>query len=59
MLNNIRQKISSFFTQCVRVWQVLRKPDSQEFKSIAKVSALGILILGLIGFFITLLMNLV
>ncbi|MBS3077666.1 protein translocase SEC61 complex subunit gamma, partial [Candidatus Pacearchaeota archaeon] len=34
------------------VWHVLRKPTSLEFKTVSKVSAIGILILGAIGFLI-------
>lgn len=45
-------KLKSFFVQCQRVWHVLRKPTGEEFKTIAKVSALGILAIGFIGFFI-------
>lgn len=46
-------RLKSFTIQCKRVWQVLRKPTGEEFKAIAKVSALGILVLGAIGFAIS------
>lgn len=55
----IKEKITSFLVQCTRVWHILRKPTAKEFKSIAKISALGILIIGLLGFIISVLMNLV
>ena len=45
-------KLKSFVLQCGRVWHLLRKPTSEEFKSISKISALGILAIGLIGFII-------
>lgn len=45
-------KFRSFLVQCGRVWHVLKKPTAQEFKAIAKISALGILIIGAIGFVI-------
>lgn len=51
--------IKSFFSQCVRVWKILRKPDMQEYKTTAKVAALGLGIIGLIGFAISMLMNLI
>lgn len=54
----VAERIKSFFLQCARVWHILRKPSSQEFKNIAKVSALGILILGFFGFLISLIINL-
>jgi len=46
----MHQKLKSFIAQSMRVWRILRKPSAQEFKTISKVSALGILALGLIGF---------
>lgn len=45
-------KLKSFFIQSKRVWHILRKPTNEEFKSIAKISALGILIIGVIGFIV-------
>ncbi len=47
------QKIKSFTTQSIRVWRILKKPSAHEFKLVAKISAIGILILGLVGFFIS------
>jgi len=43
-------KIKSFLGECLRVLKVTKKPDAIEFKTIVKVSGLGILIIGLIGF---------
>lgn len=51
------EKIKSFFAQCRRVWTVLKKPSRQEFLSISKISAIGILALGLVGFLIGILMR--
>ena len=36
---------------------LLKKPDSQEFTTISKVSAIGLGVVGLIGFLIALLMG--
>ena len=52
------EKAKSFLMQCSRVWQILRKPSMFEYKSIAKVSAIGILIIGFIGFAISVLLHL-
>tara|TARA_Y100000310_G_scaffold267938_1_gene280291 strand:- start:569 stop:742 length:174 start_codon:yes stop_codon:yes gene_type:complete len=52
----IRQ-VQSFFVKCKRVWQALKKPSRKEFETIAKVSALGILLLGAIGFLVSILMG--
>lgn len=54
-----KTKIHSFFVQSVRVWHVLKKPSAEEFKTVAKVSALGILALGALGFVIADLIKLV
>ncbi|MBU3907508.1 MAG: protein translocase SEC61 complex subunit gamma [Nanoarchaeota archaeon] len=53
MANNILTSTKSFFVKCVRVWHILKKPTRNEFEQIAKVSAIGILIIGLIGFLIS------
>ncbi|MBI2653543.1 protein translocase SEC61 complex subunit gamma [Candidatus Woesearchaeota archaeon] len=45
-------KFKSFTRECLRVLKVTRKPDAIEFKTIVKVSGLGILIIGLIGFIV-------
>ncbi|MBS3099908.1 protein translocase SEC61 complex subunit gamma [Candidatus Pacearchaeota archaeon] len=50
--------IRNFVKKCVRVWHVLRKPSKEEFMMVAKVSAIGIMIIGLIGFAIAILMKL-
>ena len=48
-------KLKSFIGECRRVLRITRKPDSIEFKTIVKVSGLGMAIIGLIGFAITML----
>ena len=52
-----RTKLGSFFLQSKRVWHVLRKPSGAEFKAVAKISALGILAIGALGFLISLIMK--
>ena len=47
-----KEKVKSFYLQCVRVWQLLRKPTNEEFKTVAKISALGILAIGAVGFLV-------
>lgn len=46
-------KTKSFAIKSRRVWQILKKPTRKEFETITKVSAVGILILGLLGFIIS------
>jgi len=47
---NIFRATRMFFQKCSRVLRVARKPTNYEVKQTSKVSALGILILGFIGF---------
>ena len=58
MVKKIFNSIKSFFTKCKRVWFALKKPSRKEFETIAKVSAIGIAILGIGGFIISLIMKL-
>lgn len=60
MTFNIKEsfsKLAQFFKKCSRVWHLLKKPTREEFMMVAKVSAIGILAIGLIGFLISLLMR--
>lgn len=50
--NSWKYKTKSFIRECIRVLKVTKKPDAIEFKTIVKVSGLGILIIGLIGFIV-------
>lgn len=43
-------KLKEFSKECWRVLKVTRKPSTAEFKTIVKVSALGIGVIGLVGF---------
>jgi len=54
---DIKQSTISFYHKCVRVWYILRKPSAVEFKTVAKVSAIGIGLIGIIGFIITIIMG--
>jgi len=54
----IWESIKSFALQSLRVWKILKKPSMQEFSSIAKISAIGILLIGAIGFGISTLIRL-
>lgn len=51
-------KFKSFLLKCRRVWIILKKPTRKEFEQIAKVSAMGILVIGAIGFLISIIIKL-
>jgi protein transport protein SEC61 subunit gamma and related proteins len=53
MLENAK----SFISKCKRVWQVLKKPTKIEFQQTTKVSAIGIVILGVLGFLVSIIMK--
>lgn len=44
------KKFKDFIKECKRVLKVTRKPDKFEFKTIVKVSGIGMIIIGSIGF---------
>lgn len=54
-MNINKESIYGFLKQCERVLRVAKKPDSDEYKTVAKVTGLGILVIGVIGFIIALL----
>ncbi len=47
--------LKAFWKKSKRVWIVMKKPTKKEYQLTAKVTALGILILGTIGFLIMIL----
>ncbi len=49
---SLSQRFKSFLVECRRVWQVTKKPSKEELKVILKVTGIGILIIGFIGFII-------
>jgi len=51
----LMSKLKLFYVQCARVLKITKKPTTFEFKTIVKVSALGIFIIGLLGFVVSLL----
>jgi|TARA_B100000315_G_scaffold76645_1_gene70076 protein translocase SEC61 complex gamma subunit len=52
------QNFQSFYLKSKRVWHVLRKPTMDEFKMVTKISAIGIAIVGFLGFVISIAMGL-
>lgn len=52
MFDSFLFKFKEFTRECVRVLKITRKPSNMEFKTIVKVSGLGMLLIGFIGFVI-------
>ena len=47
---NVEEKFSKFIKDSKRVLKVSRKPDWPEYLDLAKVSAIGVAVIGVIGF---------
>ena len=47
---NVQEDIDKFIKDSKRVLKVARKPDSTEYLELAKISALGVAVIGAIGF---------
>jgi protein transport protein SEC61 subunit gamma-like protein len=56
-IKDLPLKTKSFYVKCARVWQVLKKPTKEEFKITSKISAISIIILGVVGFIISLIVT--
>ena len=54
-MNINKESINSFLKQCERVLRVSKKPDADEYKTVAKVTGVGIIIIGVIGFIVSIL----
>ncbi len=52
-LNEYWIRLRSFIRESSRVLRVTKKPTMEEFKVVVKVSAIGMLIIGAVGFIIS------
>ena len=57
-LNSYWTRLRGFINESARVLKVTRKPSKLEFQTIVKASGLGMVIIGLVGFIITMLKQL-
>ena len=57
MADNTWTKLKAFTVKSKRVWHALKKPSKKEFQMVAKISAIGIVILGLFGFLISVILK--
>ena len=56
---NVQERLDKFVKDSKRVLKVARNPDKDEYIDFAKVTTLGIIIIGLIGFVIYLIAQLI
>jgi len=45
-------RLKAFILECKRVLRVTKKPDKQEFLTIVKISAIGMAVIGVVGFLV-------
>jgi protein transport protein SEC61 subunit gamma-like protein len=57
MTNKTLMWMDAQLQQYKRVWRLLKKPTKEEFTMIAKVSAIGLLIIGAFGFVISMIVK--
>ena len=57
MANKLSRKIITQYHKYLRVWRLLKKPNATEFKTISKVTAIGLLVIGALGFAISIIMK--
>ena len=57
MVKKLTRKISTQYHKYLRVWRLLKKPTMEEFKTISKVSIIGLLVIGALGFAISVVMK--
>ena len=56
---NVQERVDKTIKDCKRVLKVSRKPDKQEYLEFSKIVAIGIAIIGVVGFIIVLIGELI
>ncbi len=51
-VNKKLEEIKAFLEQCRRVLMITRKPTTEEYINVAKITGLGITLLGVLGYII-------
>ncbi|HEC87820.1 MAG TPA: protein translocase SEC61 complex subunit gamma [Thermoplasmata archaeon] len=56
---DIKGKLSEFFKSSRRVWRLSKKPDRTEYTQTSKITGLGIVLIGALGFLVMLIAELI
>jgi len=56
-MNKTIESLKSFIIKSKRVWMIMRKPTRKEIEMTSKISALGILVLGVFGFLVAIIIS--
>ena len=59
MMNKLTRQIATQYHKYIRVWRLLKKPNVEEFKTISKITAIGLLAVGAMGFIISIIVKLI
>ncbi|MBI5046775.1 protein translocase SEC61 complex subunit gamma [Candidatus Micrarchaeota archaeon] len=51
--------MTELIKRCIRIIYISRKPTGEEYSKVARVTAIGIVVLGVIGFIVSLIFNLI
>ena len=54
-----KEKIDEFINSAIRIFNVSRKPSTQEYTMMVKVIGAGIIVIGIIGFIVKLVLQLI
>ncbi len=54
-----KESVSRFIKMNQRVLRVARRPDREEFINVAKITGLGIIVIGVVGFIVSLIAQLI
>ena len=55
----IKDKIKNFIMESIRVFKITKKPSKDEFMTVVKVTAIGTLVIGFIGYLIHIISQLI
>lgn len=51
----IPEKLRNYLKACARVLSIAKRPNLKEYKQIAKLTGMGLLVMGLLGLVVTML----
>jgi len=58
-MNLNKESVVSFLKQCRRVLIVSKRPDMEEYQNVSKVTGIGVIIIGVIGFIVSVVAQLI
>ena len=59
ILSGDNLEIAELIKRCIRIFYISRKPNTGEYSKVARITALGMFLFGLVGFVISVLSSLI